>query len=376
MKKIIIAMENDYLFRKIKEQRTIYKKIQYREAILEILEKDKYINDIIIDENIPGEINIEKLIKQIILINPKINIIFFLEKEDNKKTQKLNKLGIKKILINNKKNLDKIINNLFKEKNDNKIITIEGNPKTGKTTITSLIIKILINKNKKVLLINLNKKTEEIYLKILKTTKKEMKNKNKKTLDENKIIKNFKNNEIRINENVVFINNFQILINKDTKKRVNKFIEKYSKIYDYIIFDIGNINIKNIKNQIIKISSKNILVINSKEMEINKLKEIKNLKRDQFYIIDNKYNLLSINKLIIKNILGKKLLYYSIKYNKKYKNIIKNFYKNEKIKINNKIQKKILNILEKNKRDEINYLINNIKNDLKKIINKYKINIR
>ena len=45
MKKIIIAMKNDYLIKEINSYEKInYKSVQYREAILEIIEKEKNIN--------------------------------------------------------------------------------------------------------------------------------------------------------------------------------------------------------------------------------------------------------------------------------------------------------------------------------------------
>jgi len=45
MKKIIIAMSNNYLIKEINNYKEInYKSVQYREAILEILEKEKNIN--------------------------------------------------------------------------------------------------------------------------------------------------------------------------------------------------------------------------------------------------------------------------------------------------------------------------------------------
>ncbi len=209
MKKIIIAMSNNYLIKEIDNYKEInYKSVQYREAILEILEKEKNINLIFLDEKIPGQINIEKLIEKIKLINEKINIIFFLEKENNKKINILKKLGVNNIYINNKNNIENIINNLINKKTNNnvenkkvnnnfknelnkkinnkfknklskkidnkmniknnKIITIEGKPKSGKTTIAMLLINYLIIKNKKILLINLNKKTEKEYYKIFK----------------------------------------------------------------------------------------------------------------------------------------------------------------------------------------------------------------
>ena len=100
MKKIITAICNPNLNEELKKQKNIEivcKDIQYREAILEILEKNKDIDYIIISENIPGEINIEDLITKIKNINKKIKIIFLLKKENKKKEKILNKMGIKKI---------------------------------------------------------------------------------------------------------------------------------------------------------------------------------------------------------------------------------------------------------------------------------------
>ena len=89
MKKIILAINNKKLEEKIKESNNIKivcNNLQYREAILEILEENKNIDFILINENLPGIISIEELIKKIKLINNKINIIFFIKKKNiNKK---------------------------------------------------------------------------------------------------------------------------------------------------------------------------------------------------------------------------------------------------------------------------------------------------
>ena len=68
MKKIITAINNPKLNEELKKERNfeiIGKDIQYREAILEILEKNKNIDLIILSEKIEGEIKLEKLIEKI-----------------------------------------------------------------------------------------------------------------------------------------------------------------------------------------------------------------------------------------------------------------------------------------------------------------------
>ena len=72
--KAITAIENKKLLKNIKKNNNIkfiYKNIQYREAIIEILKKEKDIGIIFISEDIPGEISIEELINEIKLINKK-----------------------------------------------------------------------------------------------------------------------------------------------------------------------------------------------------------------------------------------------------------------------------------------------------------------
>ena len=78
MKKIITAINNPKLNEELKKENKfeiICKDIQYKEAILEIIEKIKDVDIIIINEQIPGQINLEDLILKIKEINSKIKLI-------------------------------------------------------------------------------------------------------------------------------------------------------------------------------------------------------------------------------------------------------------------------------------------------------------
>ena len=187
-KKIILAINNNKLEKKIKENNTIEivsNNLQYREAILEVLERNRNIDFILINEGLPGIISIEELIKKIKIINNKINIIIFLEKENINKINKLKNLNINNIYLNKKINTTKIVNLILnnnyiknnkinnkniinnktkKELNKNKLIIINGKRKSGKSTIVNLLLIYLLQENKKILLINLNKKLENNYL--------------------------------------------------------------------------------------------------------------------------------------------------------------------------------------------------------------------
>ena len=185
MKKIILAINNNRLEETIKKNnniKIICDNLQYREAILEVLEENRNIDFILICEVLPGVISIEELIKKIKRINNKINIIFFLEKENVNKKNKLKNLNINNIFLNRKESINKIINLIIKNDNlletkkvsnkiiknnkvekylkrkilnkYNKIITIVGKKKMGKSTIVNLLLIYLFGKNKKILLIN------------------------------------------------------------------------------------------------------------------------------------------------------------------------------------------------------------------------------
>ncbi len=368
MKKIIIAMENKNLIKKLKNNKKInLKYIQYREGILEILEKTNKIDFIFIDENLPGEISIEELIKKIKIKNNKINIIFFLKKANKEKENKLKKLGIKNIYLNNKINKNKIINNLFEKnklnkkqiikinkykinkknylKNENKILTILGEKNAKKYIIINLLLIYLINKNKKILLINLNKKIEKNYLIIL--GKKYLKNKIK-----NNKINNFENIEIKLNRNINLILNLEKVIKGNLKGILNKFFYEYIKKYDYVIVDMGKESISEIKQFFIEKSNKNILVIKDKRLGIEGIKKLveytKKEKRNNpnsLHIIQNEYNLFSINHIIVKQLFKNYAECSKFYYQKKFNNLAFKIQKNKKIKLNKIINKKIEKIL-------------------------------
>lgn len=113
MKKIITAINNPNLNEKLKQENNleiICKDIQYKEAILEILLENKNVDILIINNDLPGEIQTEKLLNEIKVINNKIKIIFILEKE-NKKIEIIS--GLKNYFNNQINNIEKINLNIF-----------------------------------------------------------------------------------------------------------------------------------------------------------------------------------------------------------------------------------------------------------------------
>ncbi len=378
MKKVILAINNKKIIQKIKQNKEveIINNVQYREGILEILDKEKNISKIYIEEKIPGIISIEKLIEKIKIINKKINIIIFLEKEELEKINKLKKLEIKniyiknKLIINEKKKINnnkllknkktnnklnnkikdkKIINKKTKEKNikNNKIIFIYGNKKTGKTTIANLILIYLLKLNKKILLININKKIENNYLKIFSNY----------NIEEEKKIENKNNNKnkiykfvIKINSNMTFL---PIINQKIIYSEIKSFLLKCSKKYDYILVDSGNTGNYKIKQIIMQTSNVKIKVIDPNTLGIKDIEgniETEKVEKQNnnisLHIIYNKYYFNSVSPLIFKNILKNFKNIHTIFYQKEFIKLSEKIQKSKNIKLKNNIKKKLEKILE------------------------------
>lgn len=346
MKKIITAINNPKLNEELKKEKNfevIGKDIQYKEAILELLEENNNIDLIIMSEKIPGEIRLEKLIEKIKLINEKIKIIFILEKENNDLEKILIKNNIIDIYYNNKINLNELIKIINKKeinmeeeiiklkkiieekninynntKNDNKylnkikdikirnekkkpikeinnkttkIITFSGNYKSGKSTISLIISQYLAEENNKVLLIDGDIEKQDLSI-ILKKEKykNNRKGKNKKNyFNKNELIKSKK------------------IINKKnmTNNILIKLFNRKNKIYNYKIKDKINLfKIKTNKNLYFLNGLDNLLK-NEKENKIKKIISIllKLVKQNyNFIIIDlSKNNSKIINKNILKS---------------------------------------------------------------------------
>ena len=336
MKRAITAVNNKKIIEKISKNKNfkiIFNNLEYREGILEVIEKIKNIDVIIISELIPGEISIEELIKKIRKINKKIEIIFILNKNDLEKINKLKELKINKIYIEDKNN-EKIKKNTKKIKNK-KIINIFGKNKSGKTTIIILILNYLLKNKEKILIININKKIEKYYLKKIKIIN------NNKFIKINKYEKNLYN--IEKNMDLIFCTKY---------KQIKNNFEELKKMYDYILID----NMENEKLQMEYFFNKdyirNILVIDSEKLGMSELqrltKKLKKYEQNQhrsLHIIENKYKVSSVSPAVIKEIFEKEIEIHEIYKKKYYKKILEKFLQNKKIKINKLLELKIQKLL-------------------------------
>ena len=288
MQKILTATGNTNFNEMLKKEEDFYvyeQDIQYKEAIIDILEKDKNFNFLVIYENLPGEISKEDLTEKIKKINNKIKIIFILE------NKKINYEKIISKILNNKNNYN------YYNKSNNKL------NKNSKIIILFNNKKIIINKsfnfleNKKILILDFN----------------------------NKVLNNKNNYYKKINKNIIFYNiNLFIKQNKNNlKNAVNSIFQNFLRKYNIILINFNyNKNNNYLENYSLKLSEK--IIINSELNNIKKIKEIKNLinklnlkysiKNNKINILLNNYNFNSINYKIIKNIFEENKI---IKLNKK-----------------------------------------------------------
>lgn len=284
--KVITALGNKIMneeLKKLKDIEILNSDIQYKEGILEYLEKNKNVDIILISQNLLGQINIKELIKNIQKINDQIKIVIFVQKKEEEKYDKnIQYIYREKIDIQNILKIMNIKNN-HQIKKVNNVIKISGNSGSGKTTL-SIIMTLLLSKKYKILLIEENK-NNTIISSLLDTYQLNQ-------LDNNEM-KKIKNNFYLLN-NLYFVN-----------KKINilEYLNKIKKEFDYIIIDSDSsfeeTENKEIINKIIFLLEPNLLEIKKAKNKINK----KNIK-----IILNKINMNSIDDEIIKNIISQKII--------------------------------------------------------------------
>ncbi len=305
--KILTAIGNQNLNNILKKDSSfnvVENDIFYKEGILEILQKNKNIDILILYEKLNGEIKIIDLIKNIKKINNEINIFFILENKNEELENKLKNENIKNIFFNEEINIKEFI-----EK----------------------IKKIKINNNKKI-------KEEIEFLKNLINKKDE------------ELLKYKKNNinNLKINENKKII---AIIGEKDVGKTLilnnlkeiskNNFKFKEININEFVKIE----KLNNIANKFIFIFEMELEKIKINKKIIDKLIIENKINLKNINIIFNKINKYSINKKIAKNIFKNLKIIGYIKINF-YCNFLlneKNNYKKE----NKKLKKEYLKIIKK-----------------------------
>ena len=170
--KILTALANENINKKLENKKNceiIYKDIQYQEALLEILDKNRNIDVLILSSILPGELDIYELINLIKYKQENINIYIILDKQNDKLIKFLIRKGINKIFINNKITEDDLIEKILNEniKKTEKIKKIKYYKKDKNNFFDNIKIKLnkKINnyKNKKNKIKKTKKKSKKLF---------------------------------------------------------------------------------------------------------------------------------------------------------------------------------------------------------------------
>lgn len=410
MKKIITAIGNEILNKKLKKENdfeVIIEDIQYKEGIIEYLEKENNIDILIISELLPGNIELKELIEKIKNINSNIEIIIFLENKNTELENYLYAKGIYNIFYNNQIEIEeiiKIINNknieinnelkeikqmlLEKQKNkvnnkkiilnklinifnkkqkydlkEEKIISVTGTNGVGKSIFTINLANSLSNSKNKILIIDFDILNNSLHT-ILGIKKYSQKIRNK--IKNNNLLKEIKIEEliIKINSKIDLVSGINLLFDskyKISSEKVKNILSKLKEKYEIIIIDTSSECFFDYTKEIIKNSNLTIFILEANLLEIKKAKNLLNIyinnweiPQESINILFNKYNENSIDISILKkifsefNILGKLSFnpQYNLIINKNNINKLNTILKNEHLKINR-------NLLKINKKGEI-----------------------
>ena len=203
MKKVITAIGNEKLNIELKKEKNIEiitNDIQYKEGILEALEKYHDVDYLILNNSLQGNINLEELIIEISIINKKIKIIIVLENKNEELEKKLYQKNIYRILYNNEFEISELLKIIFEDNLKNEELKEE------------------INKLKKIILEREQIQKEDIYKKERNKLKNKINNLlNYKLIKTKSKRKQFKNNIIKSAENNKK-NNRKNNIKKNTQK--------------------------------------------------------------------------------------------------------------------------------------------------------------
>lgn len=328
--------------------------IQYKEGIIELLNEYSDIDFIIVNDEIPGEYETEKLINDIYKINNKIKIILISKNEYKNVYRKLEKynFGIIKEIINEKKSNKKIykkcsdkkeldmsekfLKEKFEERNtenkslkkdiNNKIsknknlksdnyledikkynqiytkvnITSSNNNKRGKVIsiigangVGKSVFSIMLSRklvNKKIIIIDFDFFNESLHS-ILKVDKYSQKIKNNSTKGKINI------NDFIINtsyENVDLISGLNIIFDYDKEKNsenINRVVKQLKRSYDIVIIDTSLQSFLDYTKKILEISDENIMISGANLLEVKKTKRLLQIYNEEWQISKNKIKL-------------------------------------------------------------------------------------
>lgn len=363
--------------------------IQYKEGILEYLEKNKNVDYIILNENIQGEIDVQRLIKEIKKIVEKVKIIIVSDKNfDEEKIIEQLKNNIKKIkpeikqkLVkkynetekiyseeigfqkkelkeNNYKNKKSIfsqktlpINNLFysqrynQNKNNENVVCVLGPNGIGKSVFSILLAQTIENKKSVIIDFDILNQSLHTMLGV-----KKYKEKIKKGISKNDLInsnQDFEKYIIKTKMNIDLLSGMNLILDSKYKlssKKISNIIKRLKEKYDVIIFDTSPENFMDYTKEIVYLSNKIIFISGANLLEVKKSEKLLeiynkewNVSKDKINIVFNRCTNKSIDSDVLREIFSKYTILGKIQLNDYYDLVI-NKNMNQKSKIRREIE--------------------------------------
>ena len=320
--------------------------IQYKEGILEYMDINKAIDYLVIDYNLPGEIDIKEIVNIIVKEIPLIKIIIT-NFNDGEKIE-----GVYQFF--NHSNTDEVVKFILMDSNikfqenrsfKGKIVTILGASGVGKS-VFSINLANVLNCNKK-LIVDFDVLNNSLHylLGVKDYTDKVQRNIKKNILE--KAIKpasiQEQDQEYTIETNpMVFKTKFNVdLISGvnlifDTKSQFNpidvrKVLLKLKSVYELIIIDTSsqcfmeyNKEIMKISDELLFLSGASLYEVQKAQILLKKYTEEYKISKDKFYIVFNKCTKNSIDESILRELFREYKVLGKIKLREYYDYIINN----------------------------------------------------
>ena len=359
-KKIIAAIGKESFFAKLKEKvNLICNDIQYIEGILEYLELNKDLDYIVINDCLPGNIQIDELIKIVEGINEEIKIIIVSIELNDRENYIIENAELSKVMsIIRNKNMEMSnvyktqnipINNLYKK--SGKLISILGPNGIGKSIFSIILSKNI--KNRRILIIDfdvLNNNLHTIlgveeYSQIIQDNLRKNKHIDKQYNILDFIINTKLNIDLISGINLIFDSEYNI--NPD---KIKKIINKLKAKYDLIVIDTSADCFLDFTKEIVKLSNELIFISGANILEIKKAKKLLDIytnewgeENEKFKIIFNKCTKKSVDDTVLKNVFKNYKIIGKVKLSSYYDVLIN---ENKYIGLDseiNKIRKKVFN---------------------------------
>ena len=352
--KVLTAINDSELIKNLKDNGfdTCPYNIQYKEGILEYIELNSFVDYIVLDFNLPGDIDIKDLISKVLKQNPLIKIIVVNQlniKEVYKCFDKYDRNDLLDFLI-----IDCDIRDYYKYKNKGKIITILGASGVGKS-VFSINLANCLNCEKKVIidfdvlnnslhyLLGVDNYSAKVQAKI----KKNLLNKSYVYEKEQDYIVNSKDFTMKTIYNVDLISGVNLVFDTQsqvTPENIGKIILKLKNYYDIIIIDTSSQCFLEYNKEFMKLSDELIFLSGASLYEVQKAKillkkytEDYKIDKNKLYIVFNKCTKSSIDESILRELFKEYKVLGKIKLRDYYDYII-NDNKSKQKKINREIK--------------------------------------